>query len=375
MKVNHTIASIDKNTGGPARSVTHLISQLLIVSKKVFIDLTTLTTQDPIIKSFNKENGKIYFFNKKILFKQSYDLYHAQGIWEKPMHNMVVEARKKNKPYIITVRGMLEPWSLKQSSLKKKIALKLYQYKDLNKATCLHATAKMEVESIRGLGLQNPIAMIPNGINLNEFPESIPVKSMDKKKILFLSRIHPKKGIENLIKAWLLLDNKIREGWVIEIVGNGDFNYIQKLNELIKSKKLEDEISVLPPVFGEKKIQLYRNASLFVLPTFSENFGVVIAEALASFTPVITTKGAPWEDLEKFNCGWWIDIGVEPLKIALEEAMAFNEIEMIEKGLNGRKLVEDKYSINAVAKQMLELYSWILKGTQKPLFIDLYEQK
>ncbi len=375
IRVNQTIESIDVEIGGPARSVTHLINAQLECSDNIEIDLLTMETVNPIISKFNYDKGKIIFFKRKLEFINNYDLYHGHGLWLMAVHKMVKQARKKNRPYIITIRGMLESWSLQQGEIKKKLALKLYQYSDLKNADCLHATAPMEVLSIRALGLKNPVAMIPNGINLNEFPESVPVKSLGKKKILFLSRIHPKKGIENLIKAWLLLDNSVREGWVIEIVGNGDFSYIQKLNKLIKSSKIEDEIHLLPPVFGEKKIELYRNASLFVLPTFSENFGVVIAEALASYTPVITTKGAPWEDLDKFNCGWWIDIGVEPLKIALKEAMAYNVREIIEKGLNGRELVENKYSINAVAKQMLELYSWILNDTEKPLFIDLYKQK
>ena len=370
MKVNHTIASLDKSTGGPARSVTHLISEVLDISKDISLDLTTLSSESPIIKSFNKENSNIFFFKNKIKFKNSYDLYHAQGIWQIPMHHMVKEATKNNKPYIITIRGMLEPWSLKQSCMKKKIALKLYQFKDLKKATCLHATADMEVDSIRALGLKNPIAMIPNGINIDQFPKEIPLKSMKNKKILFLSRIHPKKGIENLIEAWLNIEVDIKKGWRVDIVGNGDKEYIGELKRIITKEKLQEEIFILPPVFGLKKVRLYREASLFVLPTFSENFGVVIAEALASYTPVITTKGAPWEDLESYNCGWWIEIGVNPLISALEVAMSCSNEDIIEKGKNGRKLIEEKYSIASVAKKMLSLYSWVLEKTDQPSFIN-----
>jgi len=371
MKVNHTIASLDKSTGGPARSVTHLISEVLDLSKDVSLDLTTLSSKSPIIQSFNKENSNIFFFKNKIKFKKSYDLYHAQGIWQIPMHHMVKEARKNNKPYIITIRGMLEPWSLKQSCIKKKIALKLYQFKDLKKATCLHATADMEVNTIRALGLKNPIAMIPNGINIDQFPKEMPLKSIKKKKILFLSRIHPKKGIENLIEAWLNVEVDIKKKWRLDIVGNGDKEYIEKLKKIIKKEKLQEEIFILPPVFGLKKVSLYREASLFVLPTFSENFGVVIAEALASYTPVITTKGAPWEDLEGYDCGWWIDIGVKPLIDCLQLAMSCKKEEILIKGKNGRKLIEEKYSIRSVAEKMLQLYDWILNNGKKPNFINL----
>jgi len=265
---------------------------------------------------------------------------------------------------------MLEPWALQQSKFKKHIAMALFQKKDLEKATCLHATAPMEVQTFRNLGFINPIAMIPNGIDLKEFPKEEPVKLNAPKKILFLSRIHPKKGIENLIDAWSLLNKNIRKNWIIEIVGNGKQSYIDSLKENVKKKQLQAQISIKPPVFGPAKIKLFRNASVFVLPTFSENFGVVVGEALASYTPAVTTKGAPWEDLQKYNCGWWIDIGVQPLQEALEEAMHTKESELLEMGKNGRQLIEEKYSIESVATQMLELYDWILNKGEKPNFVS-----
>jgi glycosyltransferase involved in cell wall biosynthesis len=269
---------------------------------------------------------------------------------------------------------MLEPWSLTQGKLKKQFALKLFQLNDLKKATCIHATAPMEVENIRDLGFKNPIAMIPNGVNIDEFPTSFPEKGNKTKKILFLSRIHVKKGIENLIEAWKLIDTELKKDWKIEIVGNGDQNYIKSLKEKIVLENLTGEIEIKKPVFGKDKIKLFREASLFVLPTFSENFGIVIAEALASYTPVITTKGTPWEDLNESKSGWWIDIGVAPLKLALEEALSTKEQDLLEMGVNGRKLIENKYSMNSVGKQMIELYDWILKKNSiKPKFVDIYE--
>lgn len=370
MKINHTIDSIDKSTGGPARSVTHLISKILEISNDLSIELTTLRSKNPVIKSFNKNNN-ICFFKKKIKFNKLYDLYHAQGIWKLPMHSMVQEAKKNKKPYIITIRGMLEYWSLKQGSVKKKIALMLYQHNDLKNAACLHATSEMEVDSIRNLGLRNPIAMIPNGININKYPKEPSINNEKTRKILFLSRIHPKKGIENLLEAWLKIESRKKKNWVLEIVGNGDSKYIEKLSKLIITYQLERQVFILPPVFGIEKINLYREASLFVLPTFSENFGIVIAEALASYTPVITTKGAPWSDLKKYNCGWWIDIGVEPLIKSLEEALTCKKEALIIKGQNGRILIEDKYSIDSVALKMIELYNWILKKSEKPNFVYL----
>ena len=381
IKINHSINSIDKSTGGPARSVTHLIESVLSENSALEIVLNTLESENPILNKFKSKKGSINFHQFGVfrypkplvqeLKKLEVNLFHGHGLWQLPVHQMAKVARNKKVPYIITPRGMLEPWSLTQGKLKKQLALKLFQYKDLAKAACIHATAPMEVESIRALGFKNPIAMIPNGVNIEDFPKTLPQKENKPKKILFLSRIHIKKGIENLIEAWKQLDFEIKKDWVIEIVGNGEENYINSLKDKIALEKLVSQIKIKPPVFGEDKIALFREASLFVLPTFSENFGIVIAESLASYTPVITTKGTPWEDLKIHNTGWWIDIGVEPLKEALTIAMQTNENDLFEMGVNGRKLIENKYSMASVAKQMLQLYQWILTKDNKPNFVDV----
>ncbi len=383
MKINHIVSSIDISSGGPARSVTHLIETILDVDKDIKISLNTLASNNPIIKSFDSANGDLYFnkfgfleYSKSLnnnLLESNSDLFHGHGLWELPVHQMAKSARKLKKPYIITPRGMLEPWSLLQGQLKKQLALKLFQFNDLKKATCIHATAPMEVENIRKLGFKNPIAMIPNGVHIDEFPASFPDKQNRPKKILFLSRIHVKKGIENLIEAWKLIDIALKKDWIIEIVGNGDENYIQSLKDRIILENLTEQVQIKKPIFGNDKIKLFREASLFVLPTFSENFGIVIAEALASYTPVITTKGTPWEDLNTSKCGWWIDIGVKPLKKTLEQAIGSSDKTLIEMGVNGRKLVEDKYSMVSVGRQMLELYNWVLTKENKPSFIDILQ--
>lgn len=242
---------------------------------------------------------------------------------------------------------MLEPWIMANNPWKKKLRF-FYTKKAIHRAAHIHATAQMEADNIKELGFSNPISIIPNGINLSEVKE---VKTIyGTKKMVFLSRIHPKKGIELLLEAWRNTDTK---GWTLEIAGNGEAVYIETLTQ--SAKDLEN-VHFIGPQYGEAKWDFLRSADVMVLPTYSENFGIVVAEALAVGVPVITTKGTPWEDLERHKCGWWIELSVSNLKRCLEEVIKTSQDHIKTMGANGQSLIKDKYDIKAVAKNMSELY-------------------
>lgn len=374
-KILHTISSLDISGGGPSKSVSDLALHQAMQGETIFV--ITKKSDNPYPQKSSHPNLKFHFAKKlntttlkQLLNKVPVDILHGHGIWQLPVHQMARAARRKGIPYIITPRGMLEPWSLKQSKWKKKLALSLYQDKDLRHAACIHTTAPMEAEHIRKLGYTNPIAVIPNGIDLTEFPNQEKKLKTDKRTILFLSRIHPKKGIEVLLEAWEKLDLELRRNWKVEIAGNGEKTYITSLQKKIERKGLEKEILIIGPKFGEEKLLAYGRADLFVLPTYSENFGIVVAEALACGIPVITTEGTPWEELNSREAGWWIQIGVEPLAQTLENVLRLGHQQLQIKGRNGRQLIEEKYSIQAVAADMLKLYEWIVLKKQKPEFIQ-----
>ena len=380
--IYHVISSIDASTGGPARSVTDLLQALSSMeSSSYHYSLFTIESDAPILDSADNIPYTIHFCKKltkdRLLGSDETmkpEILHIHGIWDGPTSTAAKVARAAGIAYIYTIRGMLEPWSLTQSRLKKKLALFLYQRELLNKAACLHVTAESEMRSLRDLGFKNPIAIIPNGIDLQKFPVTKKYFSdSNGRRILFLSRIHPKKGLEMLIDIWAGLDNEIKRGWYIDIVGNGDANYIATLQSQIDLSGLENEIKILPPAYGMDKNKMLLDARLFILPTYSENFGVVIAEALAAYTPVITTQGAPWKDLENYNAGWWTSIDQEGIKIALKEALLSDDASLDEKAIQGRKLVEDKFSIAAVAKYMESLYDWLATNHEQPLFVNSYE--
>ncbi len=378
MNILHFVSSIDKSTGGPARSITSAVQAFIDFSgygSCIYTGLSEYPEMDLLLNP----NETVKMFKTGLLgrFKQiempfskkDYQILHGHGMWDIPIHQMCVSARRNRIAYVISPHGMLEPWALEQAKIKKKIALFLYQFSDLKNAYCIHATSDLEAKNIRNMGLDNPIAIIPNGINLSSIKLNYTSLNTNKRKLLFLSRIHHKKGIENLLLAWKKLPEQIKQNWTLEIVGEGEINYMKTLKSRIEELGIQNNVVIIGPLYDDKKNTAYQSADLFVLPTFSENFGMVVAEAMSYGLPVITTKGAPWEELQSHNAGWWIDIGVEPLTSALIEAMATPKSTLIEMGKNGRKLIEDKYSIESVAKQMTELYEWILDKREKPDFV------
>jgi glycosyltransferase involved in cell wall biosynthesis len=291
------------------------------------------------------------------------DVVHLHGLWKYPSIAVLSWARRTQKPYIISPRGMLEPWALQQSALRKKIARRLFQDASLVNAACIHATSMMEARSVRSAGFNNPIAVIPNGVTI---PSQLPARLNRPEKIkqaLFLSRIHPKKGLLNLIRAWAELKPV---GWRLVIVGPDEENHLRDVEIEVQKYAVEDSVIFRGEVIGDEKWHVYSESDLFVLPSFSENFGIAIAEALGCGVPVITTQATPWEDITRHESGWWIDVGLEPLISALKEATSLPLSELRKMGTRGRELVQEQYSWTRIAEQMVEVYEWVIGGRRRP---------
>lgn len=358
MKVLHITSSLDKSAGGPSRSVPQTC--LALAKLGVEIEIICLPSVNPV-KIESHPRLHVTFMTYKNLIRFAFqlrpdtaDLIHIQHVWTPYLTIIAHAARMKGIPYIITPRGMLEPWIMAQRPWKKKIGMALYQRRDLRGAVLIHSTCEMEKENILALGFTNRMAVIPNGIDLEKLPS--PKQTYGSKKIVFLSRIHAKKGIELLLKAWNSIKNK---GWTLEIAGDGEADYVTELKQLIVKDQIEN-VLLVGSKYGTEKWALLKSADLFILPTFSENFGIVVAEALVMGVPVITTKGTPWKELETKNCGWWIDLTEENLKKAMIDAMSLNSETLREMGENGHLLVKNNYEIGAVALHINRLYQQIL---------------
>jgi glycosyltransferase involved in cell wall biosynthesis len=256
---------------------------------------------------------------------------------------------------------MLAAWALQHKAWKKKLGWWAYQRADLEQARVIRTTAAHEALAIRNLGFRQPLALIPNGIEIPNRAE--PANGKDPRVLLFVGRIYPVKGLLNLVKAWAAVKP---QGWRCIVAGPDEAGHKREVQAAISAAGLDGSFSFPGAIDGIAKWALYRSADLFVLPSFTENFGLVVAEALACGVPVITTKGTPWECLQERDCGWWVGIGAEPLAAALREATGATDARRREMGQRGRQLVEERYAWGPIGKSMAEVYRWILGRAPKP---------
>lgn len=288
-------------------------------------------------------------------------IIHDTGLWSLTNWTVSNLGSQFQLPMVVSPRGTLEPWALKYRAYKKVVAWNVYQKRNLSRAMVLHATAESEAESFRRLKLKNPIAVIPNGVHIPALP--LTRCRGATKTVLFLSRIHPKKGLADLVQAWAVVRPK---GWAVIVAGDDNNAHGHEIKRLLQHHRCASDFQWVGQVEDSSKEALYSNADLFVLPSHSENFGMVVAEALSYGIPVITTKGTPWAHIEQHRCGWWTDLGPVALAEAIRYAVNMSDTERAEMGLRGRELVQKEFSWLTAAKNMASVYNWILGKGDKP---------
>tara|TARA_B100001564_G_scaffold341335_1_gene335829 strand:+ start:71 stop:925 length:855 start_codon:yes stop_codon:yes gene_type:complete len=274
-------------------------------------------------------------------------------------------SKKYNNPFIISPRGTLSKWSLQSGSFMKKLMWFLLQKKHIQNCFCFHATSELECEEIKAVGFRNPVAVIPNGIDMYK-GKSKETQTRKKKRLLFLGRIHKKKGLDILFKIWNRI-KKDNSDWELKIVGPDD-GYLQELRLIEKKLRLND-IIFSEKKEGDEKWNEYLNADLFILPSYSENFGMTIAEALSVGLPVITTNNTPWKKLQNYNAGWCVDANEESLYEGIFEAMQLNQNQLNKIGDNGKKWMNREFNWEIIANKMLSTYRWIENKEKKPDFV------
>jgi glycosyltransferase involved in cell wall biosynthesis len=293
------------------------------------------------------------------------ELVHAFGAWRPFMHAVCASALVSRRPLVFSPIGMFEPWAMEQKRWKKRLALSLYQRRDVARARAVHVTAISELESVRRLGFENPVALIPHGVDA---PTAIVPRSADKprRRAVFMSRLEPKKGIAELLRAWSVLRPR---DWDLVVAGPDHRGYRRVVAKTIADLGLAQQVELRDAVWGQQKYELLCSADLFLLPTYSENFGLAVPEALAHGAPALTTRGAPWAELLETGSGWWIDVGYEPLLQALEEVLATPSETLHAMGLRGRQFVLERYGWQSVALRHHRLYRYLVGQGPRPDYL------
>jgi glycosyltransferase involved in cell wall biosynthesis len=305
-----------------------------------------------------------------------FDIVHQHGIWTACSHASNSLHRIHGVPVVVAPHGSLQKWALKRSPWKKRLALLAYERENLRHAACLHATAEAEVADFRDYGLTNPIAVISNGVSSAwltsqgdsaRFREQYAIPS-DRRLLLFISRITPKKGLPILLEALDRIRNSI-SNWLLVIAGTDEFDHLREVESIVRKLSLSDLVKFTGPLYDQNKRDAFAASDVFVLPSYSEGAPMVVLDSLATGVPVITTQGTSWRSLVDWNAGWWVEASVEGLVQALQEMLSLSRDQLRVMGNHGYDLVRSQFLWESQGQKSLELYEWLLGRRAKPDFV------
>lgn len=387
MDIYHLAANLDDTVGGPAKSIPYLVKELNKLGVNNYL-LSVILKQNETNELIEKYNLNWKNFSTKFIKESQFSpnlknylirsikdknsiIVHSHSLWKYVSLISFKLSIKNRIPFIISLRGSIE-----LNNLKKKIAWKFFQRNIFQNSNAIHVTNKKDIFKLRNLEITAPIALIPNGIDLNQFKfieskDELKKKlglNRDKKYILFLSRIHKGKGLSYLVNAWCKIANHFLD-WDLLIVGPvDDVKYYNETLSLIDKFNLNQRVNFTGMLKKNIKMNYYGASDLFVLPSYSENFGMAIAEAMASKLPVITTKGTPWHEIDHYGAGWYVNLNQKQIDDSLKDALTCKKIELEKKGLNAYKLIQ-KYDSKYQAIKIKKVYDWMLGIGTKPDFI------
>lgn len=385
MKIAYLATSNSRSAGGLYYTMHNVLKQLKVRGLDVSIvshndqysaeDLTAYGDVPnypyeiinlPIVKSFGYSPDL-----KKVVNSISPDIVHIQGLW---MYNSYVgmnyHQQNTSTIKIIQPHGMLDPWAIKNSAWKKKIVGYLFEYKNLRSADCLHALCEEERDAIRAFGLKNPIAVIPNGVNIPVNP--IFTRQKSKKTLLYIGRLHPKKGLSELLNALVILKHKhpsFFENWTVRIAGWDQLGFQSQLQKQIDENSLQCEVKLIGSVFGTAKENEFCSANAFILPSFSEGLPMSILEAWSYRLPVVMTPQCNLPLGFEYNAAIKTEHNEESIVRSLMQLSESSELDLTTMGENGYNLVSKFYTWERVAEITHQLYNYLFEGGERPDFI------
>lgn len=371
MKIAQVVPSLEARHGGPSRSVRGLARGLAGCDLQV-----DLLTTGPFDDEGPELDGKLVTRTfprgrpealapatglRSYLATQRYGIVHHHGLWQRTLHYAQVAARESWAPLVISPRGMMCPWAWRHRRWKKWIAERVVHPGAFTAAAGWHATSAAEADDIRALGFTQPICVVPNGVD----PPSASIEAaaahhwrsllptlLGRRVALFYSRFHSKKRVLELIDLWA---SRPRGDWVLLLVGIPEDYSVAMLDAYVRDKNAATHIIVES---GAGRPSPYAIASLLVLPSHSENFGLVVAEALVRGVPVLTTDTTPWHDLAAYGAGQCVAWEDFPAALALQLAMPPATLRA--SGERGRTWAETTFSWSKAAKALAEFYGQLI---------------
>ena len=291
------------------------------------------------------------------------DVLHGHGFYVGTNYVFGREARRQKKSLVYHAHGFFEPWILNRSRLKKKMVHWLFEDENFKYVRLWRALTSFEADQIRGVGIKTPIVIAPNGLELERYRKPtaaprqigtslIPDLQKERKRLLFLSRIHPKKGLDMLLAAWAVL-GQIRKSWELVIAGPDEQGYLKSVRTNAHALGIDKEVHFTGTVTGANKVALFYSADLFVLPSYSEGLPITLLEAMACETPVVASRACNCPDVYSSGAGWACDTTTGSLADVLRVALSVSDRERTERGRRGRDLVAASYSWDQIVKTIM----------------------
>ena len=383
MKVALLSSSLSKKGGGVAEVVLRL-GQNLIKLPGMQVEAFGLQDDEiekdlalwqPIQATISQVAGPAFFGYSpglvQALKKSGAQLIHLHGLWQYTS----LACRKSKLPYVTTIHGMLDQWAIKNSGFKKQIAAAFYEKAALKNANCLQAFTMQEYNDIREYGLKNPVCVIPNGVDIPEDIDDLkkqdaPWKNIiapEQNVLLYLGRIHPKKGLTNLITAWKqAMVEGLNKNWNLVIAGWDQGGYEQQLKTLVRKLEMNDSVHFIGPQFGMNKKLVFAHAGGFILPSFSEGLPMAILEAWSYQLPVLMTKQCNLPEGFQLKAAIEIAPNVESINQGLSHFFSKDKEDLSKIGMAGKILVAQKFTWRHVSEQMHEVYEWVIGNAPKP---------
>lgn len=370
MKVLHVLSNLDPRSGGPAEALRGLAAAQVRQGLTVTVLATYSAGGGSTVAEGLRERGV-----RVQLVGPCYpplgwrcglghavrdavgaaEVVHIHAVWEQVQHTAAVEARRAAKPYIIRPCGMLDPWSLAQGHTKKRLYLAWRLRRDLARSAALHFTTSIERDLTKPLGLSTPALVEPNGINPAEFAD-LPPRGMfrvshaipaDAPLVLYLGRLHPKKGLDILIPAFAKLTPQTH----LAVAGPDPDGYGASFAAALPRLGIAGRVHFVGMVRGAEKLAAYRDADLFVLPSRQENFGNTVVESLAVGTPVVVSDQVNlWPVVRSEQVGSVVPLEVEALAVELAAWLADPQ-RRVAAGERGRELVRREFDWSAIARR------------------------